>query len=49
MRKNIYTFLAMIAMGTAVAGAEVLLEENFDYPQGEFPLAESGWYTQWDL
>ncbi len=47
MRKNIYTFLAMIAMGTAVAGAEVLLEENFDYPQGEFPLAESGWYTQW--
>ena len=47
MRKNIYTFLAMIAMGTAVAGAEVLLEENFDYPQGEFPLEESGWYTQW--
>lgn len=47
MRKNIYTFLAMIAMGTAVAGAEVLLEENFDYPQGEFPLAEGGWYTQW--
>ena len=47
MRKNIYTFLAMIAMGTPVAGAEVLLEENFDYPQGEFPLEESGWYTQW--
>lgn len=47
MRKNIYTFLAMIAMGTAVAGAEVLLEENFDYPQGEFPLTEGGWYTQW--
>lgn len=47
MRKNIYTFLAMIAMGTAVAGAEVLLEENFDYPQGEFPLEEGGWYTQW--
>lgn len=47
MRKNIYTFLAMIAMGTAVAGAEVLLEENFDYPQGEFPLEKGGWYTQW--
>lgn len=47
MRKNIYTFMAMIAMGTAVAGAEVLLEENFDYPQGEFPLTEGGWYTQW--
>lgn len=39
--------MAMIAMGTAVAGAEVLLEENFDYPLGEFPLAEGGWYTQW--
>lgn len=47
MRKNIYTFLAMIAMGTAVAGAEVLLEENFDYPQGEFPLETGVWYTQW--
>lgn len=47
MRKNIYTFLAMIAMGTAAAGAEVLLEENFDYPQGEFPLETGVWYTQW--
>ena len=37
----------ILAFSFGSASANLLLEENFEYPIGTLPMENGGWYTQW--
>lgn len=45
--KHLFTILLLIGCALG-ANAELLLQEDFDYPIGD-ELTEHGWYTQWGV
>ena len=36
-----------LAFSFSGASANLLMEENFEYPIGTLPMQENGWYIQW--